>query len=107
MDTWMIWILIWCLALILSFWQGFLAKQSLEQAKETKNDTERLLDEIKSKVSKVEIISDETRKDVKEQISKMIDKNDENFKTLLENNNNWFWMEEIMKMSMEQANKNN
>jgi ATP-dependent Zn protease len=42
-----------------------------------------LLDEIKEKIVKIETISDETRKDVKEQISKMIDKNDENFKTLL------------------------
>jgi hypothetical protein len=36
-------------------------------------------------VNKIELISDETRKDIKEQISKMIDKNDENFKELLKN----------------------
>ena len=32
---------------------------------------------------RVETISDETRRDVKDQISKLIDKQDENFKTLL------------------------
>ena len=36
-------------------------------------------------MNKIELISDETRKDIKEQISKMIDKNDENFKELLKN----------------------
>lgn len=71
------------IALLIAFWQGYLAKQQLEQAKETKSDTEKLLDEIKEKVLKIESISDETRRDVKEQISKLIDKQDENFKTLL------------------------
>lgn len=70
-------------AIIVAFWQGFLAKAQLDQAKQTKTDTEKLLDEIKQKVVKIETISDETRKDVKEQISKLIDKQDENFKTLL------------------------
>ena len=70
-------------AIIVAFWQGFLAKSQLDQAKQTKTDTEKLLDEIKQKVVKIETISDETRKDVKEQISKLIDKQDENFKTLL------------------------
>ncbi|WKZ30155.1 MAG: hypothetical protein QY314_00045 [Candidatus Dojkabacteria bacterium] len=72
-------------ALLVAFWQGFLSKQQLEQAKETKTEVERLLDEIKEKVSKVETLTDETRRDVKEQISKLIDKQDENMKTLLSN----------------------
>ena len=66
-----------------AFWQGFLAKSQLEEAKRTKNETEKLLDEIKSKVHRVETISDETRKDVKEQISKLIDQQDQNLKVLL------------------------
>ena len=41
------------------------------------------LDEIKGRVLRVEAISDETRKDVKEQVSKLIDRQDENFKVLL------------------------
>lgn len=79
-------------AIGVAFWQGFLAKSQLEEAKRTKTETEKLLDDIKSKVLRVETISDETRKDVKEQISKLIDKQDENFKVLLnapkENNQN-------------------
>jgi len=70
-------------AIFVAFWQGFLAKSQLEEAKRTKTETEKVLDEIKSKVQRVETISDETRKDVKEQISKLIDKQDENFKVLL------------------------
>lgn len=70
-------------AVIVAFWQGFLAKSQLEEAKRTKTETEKLLDDIKTKVQRVETISDETRKDVKEQISKLIDKQDENFKVLL------------------------
>lgn len=76
-------LLVSLVAVGIAFWQGFLAKNQLEQAKITKTEIERLLDEIKSKVLRVETISDETRKDVKEQISKLIDKQDENFKTLL------------------------
>lgn len=76
-------ILISIVAVIVAVWQGFLAKSQLEQAKNTKNDTQKLLDEINIKVSRVESISDETRKDVKDQISKLIDKQDENFKVLL------------------------
>lgn len=79
-------IIIAILALWVAFWQWFLSKQQLEEAKKTKWETEKLLSEISNKIIKIEAISDETRKDVKEQISKMIDKNDENFKTLL---NSW------------------
>ncbi|RXJ69696.1 hypothetical protein CRV08_03045 [Halarcobacter ebronensis] len=86
------------IAVIIALWQGYLAKSQLEQAKITKRDTEKLLDDIKEKVNKIEMISDETRKDVKEQISKLVDKQDENFKLLLntpkENNQN----EMIMKL---------
>lgn len=84
------------IAVIVAFWQGFLAKTQLEEAKKTKTETEKLLDDIKSKVQRVETISDETRKDVKEQVSKLIDKQDENFKVLLnapkENNQNEMMM---------------
>lgn len=69
----------------IAIWQGTLSKQQLEQAKNTKNETEKLLWIINEKVNKIELISDETRRDIKEQISKMIDKNDENFKELLKN----------------------
>lgn len=89
-------------AILIAIWQGLLSKQQLEQARQTKSDTERLLDEIKGKVYKLEAISDETRKDVKEQISKLIDKQDENFKVLLnapkENNQNEMMMTFLPKM---------
>lgn len=71
------------LAVIVAFWQGILSKQQLDQTKQTKGETDKLLEEIKSRVTKVESISDETRKEVKIQISKLIDKQDENFKFLL------------------------
>ena len=69
----------------IAIWQWILSKKQLEQAKNTKNETDKLLSIINEKVNKIELISDETRKDIKEQISKMIDKNDENFKELLKN----------------------
>lgn len=72
-------------SIFIAIWQGMLSKQQLEQAKNTKNETEKLLWIINEKVNKIELISDETRRDIKEQISKMIDKNDENFKELLKN----------------------
>ena len=90
------------IAIIVAFWQGFLSRQQLDQARQTKSDTEKLLDEIKGKVNKLETISDETRKDVKEQISKLIDKQDENFKVLLnapkENNQNEMMMTFLPKL---------
>ena len=70
-------------AVAIAVWQGYLSKAQLVQAKTTKSETEKLLAEIQSKVLRIEAISDETRKDVKEQISKLIDKQDENFKVLL------------------------
>ncbi len=76
-------IIISVIALGIAVWQAFLSKQQLDKAVETKDDTEKLLDEIKEKVLKIEGISEETRKDVKEQMSKLIDKQDENIKTLL------------------------
>lgn len=72
------------IALLVTLWQAFLSKQQLEHAKETKTDTEKLLSDIKEKVNKIESISDETRKDVKEQVSKMIDKQNEHIQSLLE-----------------------
>jgi gas vesicle protein len=70
-------------AIVIAVWQGKLSKDQLEQSKQTKSDTEKLIEDIKQRVSKIEYISDETRRDVKEQIAKLIDKQDENFKTLL------------------------
>ena len=77
-------IIVSCIAAVVAFWQGFLAKAQLEQAKTTKSETEKLLAEIKERVVRIESLSDETRKDVKEQITKLIDKQDENFKTVLQ-----------------------
>lgn len=71
------------IALLVALWQGWLSKQQLDEAKQTKNDTEKLLDEIKDKVNYIQTISNETRSDVKDQVSKLIDKQDENMKTLL------------------------
>ncbi|MGR3811648.1 hypothetical protein [Jiulongibacter sp. NS-SX5] len=71
------------LALLVALWQGFISKSQLEEAKRTKTDTEKLLDEIKAKVIQIHSNSDETRRDVKDQIGKLIDKQDENFKVLL------------------------
>lgn len=92
MENNLIALIVSLVAVGVAFWQGFIAKSQLDEAKRTKSDTEKLLDEIKNKVQRVETISDETRKDVKEQISKLIDKQDENFKVLLnapkENNQN-------------------
>lgn len=86
----------------IAFWQGFMAKAQLDQAKATKGETEKLLDEIKTKVQRIETISDETRKDIKEQVSKLVDKQDENFKVLLnapkENNQNEMLMAFLPKM---------
>lgn len=71
------------IAVLIAIWQALLSKAQLNESKRTKDETEKLLDEIKNKVFKIELISDETRKDVKDQITRLIDKQDENFKTLL------------------------
>lgn len=71
------------IAVLIAIWQALLSKAQLTESKRTKDETEKLLDEIKNKVFKIELISDETRKDVKDQITRLIDKQDENFKTLL------------------------
>lgn len=71
------------IAIIIALWQGFLSKIQLDESKKTKDETEKLLDEIHDKILKIEGISDETRKDVKDQITRLIDKQDENFKMLL------------------------
>lgn len=64
------------IAILIAFWQGYLAK-------DTKRRTEDVLHAIEEKVSQIQTISDETRKDVRENISKFIDKQDENLKMLL------------------------
>jgi len=71
------------IAIFIALWQGYLSKVQLDESKKTKSETEKLLDEIHVKVNRIEGISDETRKDVKDQISRLIDKQDENFKMLL------------------------
>lgn len=91
-------------AIGIAIWQGVLAKQQLDQAKQTKTDTERLLDDIKYKVNKIESISDETRRNVENQISKLIDKQDENFKLLLnapQETNNLEFIKEIMPLMVQ------
>ena len=76
-------VLVSCIAVAAAFWQGFLAKQQLENAKQTRDETAKLLDDIKQRVTKIEMISDETRQVVKNEVSKLVDKQDENFKVLL------------------------
>jgi heme exporter protein D len=71
------------IALVVAVIQTFISKQQLKEAQETKSDTEELLDEIKEKVVKIEGISDDTKRTVSEQMAKLIDKQDENIKTLL------------------------
>ena len=61
-----------------------MAKAQLEQAKPTTAETEKLSAESKERLVRIESLSDETREDVKEQITKLIDKQDENFKTVLQ-----------------------
>jgi len=70
-------------AAAVAFWQAFLSKQQLEESRRVKSETETMLDSINRKVESVQTISDETRRDVKDQIAKLIDRQDENFKTLL------------------------
>ena len=86
---WIWTLVIWIISIAVAIWQWFLSKEQLDQAKNTNQDTKRLLDSISERITKIESLSNETRTDVKEQISKMIDKNDENFKELLR------WSKEI------------
>lgn len=76
-------VIISLIALGIALWQAFISKQQLREAQETKSDTKNLLDEIKEKVVKIEGISEDTKSTVSEQMSKLIDKQDENIKTLL------------------------
>jgi gas vesicle protein len=76
------------LAVIVAFWQGFLSKAQLEEAKRTKTETDKILTEISQKAEHIQSIADETRKDVKDQISRLIEKQDENFKLVLNAPNN-------------------
>ena len=71
------------LAVLVAVWQGLLAKQQLNAAKATRDETGKLLEDIKAKVVRIESISDETRTDVRQQITRLVDKQDENFKFLL------------------------
>lgn len=66
-----------------AFWQAHLSKTQLTESRRVKAKTETMLDHINKKVEDVRSISDETRKDVKDQVAKLIDRQDENFKTLL------------------------
>ena len=71
------------IAVVVALWQGFLAKQQLDQAKNTQRDTEKLLDEIREKVIRIEDMSDETRRNVKEQITKLVDRQDDYLKSFI------------------------
>lgn len=75
------------IAVGIAFWQGVLAKEQLKQAKETKSETEKLLLEINLKVNKIETLSNSMREDMKNQVSKLIDNQDSNFKMLLKPSN--------------------
>lgn len=70
-------------AIAIAVWQGFIAKQQLDDSKRTKEETEKILSAIKEKVDEVQGISDETRRNVQEQVTKLIDQQNENFKSLL------------------------
>lgn len=87
MDTTLIfWIVASTLSVVaiaISIWQGITSAKQLKLAQDVNNKTENLLENIKEKIIKIETISDETRKDVKEQVRDMIKQNDENFKHLL------------------------
>jgi len=83
MEGWVT-ILISLGSLAVAVWQADISKKQLEEAKKTKGETEKVLDKINEKVLEIEKISKETRDNVKEQISKLIEKQDENIKTLLD-----------------------
>ncbi len=70
-------------AIVIALWQGFIAKQQLEDSKRTKDETEKILNAIKEKVDEVQGISDETRRNVQEQITTLINQQSENFKSVL------------------------
>jgi len=70
-------------AIVIAVWQGFIAKQQLEDSKRTKDETEKILNAIKEKVDEVQGISDETRRNVQEQITTLINQQSENFKSVL------------------------
>jgi len=70
-------------AIVIALWQGFIAKQLLEDSKRTKDETEKILNAIKEKVDEVQGISDETRRNVQEQITTLINQQSENFKSVL------------------------
>jgi len=42
------------IAVLIAIWQAYLSKQQLEKAKETRNETEKLLDDIKDRVKKID-----------------------------------------------------
>lgn len=63
--------------------QTSISKAQLDEAKRTQSDTEKLLETIKLKVENIEIISNETKRNVEEQVRRMVDKQDENIKMLL------------------------
>ncbi len=70
-------------AIVVAFWQGFIAKQQLDDSKKTKDETQKILNDINAKVEEVQNISDETRRSVQDQVTKLIDQQNENFKSLL------------------------
>ncbi|MEA4966666.1 MAG: hypothetical protein VB048_00925 [Bacteroidaceae bacterium] len=76
-------IVIGFIAVVIAFWQARISKDQLEESKATKTETEKLLVEIKSKVEKIDSISSDTKRNIEEQIRRMIDRQDENFKILL------------------------
>lgn len=71
------------IAVGIALWQTSISRAQLDEAKKTQSETEKLLGAIKLKVDNVEIISNETKRNVEEQVRRMVDKQDENIKMLL------------------------
>jgi predicted PurR-regulated permease PerM len=69
----------------IAFWQGISAHKQVELSKNTNDETKRLLEDIKRIVEKVENVSSETKKDVENQVDKLIDNQNEHQKTLMGN----------------------
>ena len=84
MNEFVVSLLISIVAVGVAFWQVSISRAQLREAKTTKSDTEKLLAEIRTSVNRIEISSEETRKRVNDQVDKLIDKQDENMKRLLD-----------------------
>lgn len=71
------------IAIGVAFWQGYLSKQQLNEAKDTKKETSDLLDKIKDKVTNIESTTKNTEENVKQQVSAMIETQSRQIETLM------------------------